>query len=94
MRNLLLTAAIMLALTAASMASEQKNDAQPQSKQTQQVQVARSDADGSIDHASPAQSDCMPKAGKHLKPKKNQQQDVPEGDPQASQNQVEYGGAG
>jgi len=73
MRNLLLTAAIMLALTGASMASEQKNDAQPQSTQTQPVQMARSD--GSMDHASPAQSDCMPKAGKHAKPKKNQQQD-------------------
>jgi hypothetical protein len=94
MRSLILTAAIMLALTAASMASEQKNDAQPQSKPTQQVQMARSDADGSMDHASPAQSDCMPKAGKYSKPKQNQQQDDPAGDPDASQNQVEYGGAG
>jgi len=94
MRNLLLTATIMLTLTGASMASEQKNDAQPLSKQTQLVQMARSDADGSMDHVSPAQSDCMPKAGKHSKPKKNQQQDDPEVDPQASQNQVEYGGAG
>jgi hypothetical protein len=94
MRNLLLTTAIMLAVTGASMASEQKNDAQPQSTQTQPVQMALSHADGSMDHASPAQSDCKPQAGKYSKPKKNQQQNDPAGDPDASQNHVEYGGAG
>jgi hypothetical protein len=31
----------MLALTGASMASEQKNDARPQSNETEQTQVAR-----------------------------------------------------
>jgi hypothetical protein len=94
MRNAFLITAVLFSLATAATAAEQKKDAQPQSKQTQQVQMTRSDADGSMDHTSPAQSDCMPKAGKHSKPKKNQQQDDPEADPQAPQNQVKDGVAG
>ncbi len=94
MRNAFLITAVLFSLAAAATAAEQKKDAQPQSQQNEQVQMARDDADGSMDHASSAKSDCMPKAGKHSKPKKNKQQDEPEGDPQASQNQAEYGGGG
>ncbi|HKN37291.1 MAG TPA: hypothetical protein VJX16_28945 [Terriglobales bacterium] len=94
MRNLLLTAAIVLALAGSSMASEQKKDAQSQSNHTQQVQKSGSGPDGSMDHASPAQGNCTSKAGEPSNPQKDQQQDHPEGDAQASQNQVEYGGGG
>ncbi len=91
MRNALLTITILFCL-AASMAADQKKSAKPQSKQPQQTQVARNDTGGSMDYASSANSDCMPKPGKQSKPKNAE--DNPEGDPQASQNQVEYGGGG
>jgi len=54
--------------------------------------VARNHADGSRDHAASTKSDCLPALGKQSQPKNRQ--DNAEGDPQASQNQVEYGGAG
>jgi hypothetical protein len=91
MRNALLTITILFCLAAVSTAADQKKSAQPQAKQSQQTQVALNDADGSMDDASSAKSDCMPKAEKQSKP--NTQSD-PEGDPQASQNQIEYGGGG
>jgi hypothetical protein len=91
MRNALLTITIFFCLATASLAADQKKSALPQSEPTQQTQVARNHADGSMDYASSAKSDCMPKPGKQSKP--NTQAD-PEGDPQATQNQVEYGGAG
>jgi len=92
MRNAFLITAVLFSLATAATAAEQKKDAQPQSTQTEQTQMARYDADGSMDHASSAKSDCMPAKGKQSKPK--HRQDNSEGDPQASQNQVEYGGAG
>lgn len=92
MRNALLTIPILFCLATASTAADQKKSAQPQSKQTQQTEVARNDTDGSMDYASSAKSDRMPKPGKQSKPK-NAQEDS-EGDPQAPQNQVEYGGGG
>ncbi len=94
MRNAFLITAALFSLATAVTAADQKKDAQPQSPQTEQTQVARYDADGSKDYASSAKSDRKPKAWEHSKPKKNKQQDGPEGDPQASQNEVEYGGAG
>ncbi len=94
MRNALVTTAILFCLATAAVAGDQKQDAQLQSRQTKQTQMARNDANRSMDHASSAQSDCMPKAGKDSAPRKNKQQDDPEGDPQASQNQVEFGGGG
>ncbi|HYN15305.1 MAG TPA: hypothetical protein VES66_05895 [Terriglobales bacterium] len=92
MRNALLITAALFCLATSALAADEKQNAQPQSKQTEQTQMARNDADGSMDHASSAKSDCMPKAGKQSQPKNRQ--DNSEGDPQASQNQVEYGGAG
>lgn len=92
MRNALLTITIFFCLAAVSTAADQKKSPRAQPEQTQQTQVARNDTDGSMDDASSAKSDCMPKAEKQSKPK-NTQPD-PEGDPQASQNQIEYGGGG
>jgi len=92
MRNAFLITAVLFSLATAATAAEQKKNAQPQSQQTEQTQVARYDADGSMDHAASTKSDCMPAKGKHSQPKNRQ--DNSEGDPQASQNQVEYGGAG
>ena len=92
MRNTLVTAVLLLSLATAAMASDEKKDVQPQSQPTEQTQVARYDADGSTDYASSAKSNRMPKPGKRSKVK-NLHKDS-EGDPQASQNQVEYGGAG
>jgi hypothetical protein len=94
MRNAFLITAAVFCLATSALASDKKQNAPPQSKQTEHVQLASNDADGSMDHASSAKSDCMPKAGKHSKPKKNKQQDNPGEDSQASQNQVEFGGGG
>ena len=90
MRNALLTIAIVFCLATASRAAGQKKSAQLQPKQSQQNQMARKDSDGSMEYASSATSGCTPTSGKQLKPNPAD----PEGDPQAAQNQVEYGGAG
>ena len=92
MRNALLITAALSCLATSALAADEKRNAQPQSKQAEQTQMARNDADGSMGHASSTRSDCTPKRGKHSK-RKNQQ-DNWEGNPQASQNQVEYGGGG
>jgi len=92
MRNAFLITAVLFSLATAATAAEQKKNAQPQSQPTEQIQVARYDVDGSKDYASSAKSDRMSKPGKKSQPE--HQQDNSEGDPQASQNQVEYGGAG
>lgn len=92
MRNAFLIIAVLFSLATAATAAEQKKEAQPQSKQTEQTQVARYDADGSMDHASSTRSDCPPAPGEQSQSKNRQ--DNLEGDPQASQNQVEYGGGG
>jgi len=92
MRNTFLITAVLFWVATAAVAADQKKDAQQQSPQTEQTQMARNDAYGRMDHASSAKSDCAPKTGKHSRQKN--QQDDPEGDPQASQNQVEYGGGG
>ena len=90
MRNTLVTTALLFSLATAAMASDKKKDVQSQSQPSEQTQVARYDADRSKNYASSAKSDRMPKPGKQSK---DLQKDS-EGDPQASQNQVEYGGAG
>ncbi len=92
MRNAFLITAVLFTLATAATAAEQKKDAQPQSTQTEQAQMAHYDADGSKDYASSTRSDCMPASPKRSQPKNRQNNS--EGDPQASQNQVEYGGAG
>jgi Ni/Co efflux regulator RcnB len=90
MRNALLTTAVVFCLATASMAADQKKDAQAQSKQTQQTQLAHNDADRSMDHASSVKSDCVPKSEEQSR----DLQDGPKGDPEGPQNQVEYGGGG
>jgi len=92
MRNAFLITAVLFSLATAASAADQKKDAQPQSQPTEQTQVARYDAGGSKDYASSAKKHHMAKPGKQSQPK-NRQNNA-EGDPQASQNQVEYGGAG
>ena len=92
MRNTLVTTALLFSLATAAMASDKKKDVQSQSQPSEQTQVARYDADGSKNYASSTKSDCVPAPGKQSQPKNRQ--DNSEGDPQASQNQVEYGGAG
>jgi hypothetical protein len=91
-RNAFLITAMLFSLAAAAMAAEQKNnDAQPQSQQTEPAQMARNHVDGPANYASSTQSDCVPAA----KPSQTKPQRTnSEGDPQASQNHVEYGGAG
>lgn len=88
MRNALLITAALFCLTTSALAGEGKNNSQPQPKQAEQVQMASNKAEGSM-----SKSDCMPKAGKQSK-KRNKPRGDWEGDTQASQNQVEYGGAG
>ena len=92
MRNAFLVTAVLFSLATAAAAAEQKKDAQPQSKPTEQTQMARNNDDGPTDYASSAQSDCMPAPGKQSQTRNRRNNS--EGDPQASQNRVEYGGAG
>lgn len=92
MRNTFLIAAVLFSMATAALAADRKNVAQPESQQVEQTQLARNDADGSMDHASSKKSECPPKRQKHSQ-RKNQPDDR-QGDPQGSQNQVEYGGAG
>ena len=93
MRNALLTITILFCLATASTAADQKKSAQLlQSNQTEQIHVARNDASGSMDADASMSSDCVPKTSSQSK--KKSAKDDPEGDPRASQNQVEYGGAG
>ena len=91
MRNTALTIAILFCLATASMATDQK-ESSAQSNQEQQTKMARKGGDGYMHDASCAQTDCVPRPEKQSKPDKAQHD--PEGDPQASQNQVEYGGGG
>lgn len=92
MRNTFLIAAVLFSMATAALAADRKNVAQPESQQVEQTQMARNDADGSMDHASSKKSECPPKRQKHSQ--RNNQRDDRQGDPQGSQNQVEYGGAG
>jgi Ni/Co efflux regulator RcnB len=97
MRNALLTIVILSCWATASMAADRRDNGQQQSKQVEHTQeagdgqqqskraehtrVTRNDADGSfMDQASSGRGDCTPKP--------------PEGDPEAPQNKVEYGGGG
>jgi len=91
MRNAFLITAVLFSLATAATAAGQKKDAQPLSQQTEQIQVARY-ADGSKDYVSSAKRHRMPKSEKQSQPKNLKSNS--EDDPQASQNQVEYGGAG
>ena len=93
MRSTFLTTAILLCLGTAAVAADQNKDAQEQSQQAEQTQMAHYyEADKSMDHASSAKTHNAHKHGTHSK--RNNQRSKPEGDPQASQNQVEYGGGG
>ena len=88
MRNLLLITAMLFSMAAAASAADQKkNDAQPQSQQqTELTQMARSNTDV---YASSTQSNCESAA--RPSPAKRRCENS-EGDPQASQNHVEYNG--
>ena len=91
MRNPLLITAMLFSLAAAATAADQKkNDAQPQSQpQTELTQMARNNVDGPANYASSTQSNCVPEAAQS--PTKSRRTNS-EGDPQASQNHVEYNG--
>jgi hypothetical protein len=90
-RNAFLITAVLFCFANFATAGEQKKDSPPQSKQGEQVEKARNDAGASRVYAS-AKSECVPNPTSELK-LKNTQGDL-EGDPQASQNEVEYGGGG
>jgi len=89
-RNAFLITAMLFSLAAAATAADQKkNDAQPQSQpQTEVTQMARNNVDGPA-NASSTQSNCEPAA--KPSPAKRRCENS-EGDPQASQNHVEYNG--
>lgn len=92
MRNAFLITAVLFSLAVAATAADQKkNDAQPQSHQTEQTQMARNTTDGPADSAASTQSNCMPAA---TQSQTKHRRSNSEGDPQASQNHVEYGGGG
>jgi len=92
MRNTFLMTAVLFSMATAALAAGRKNVAQPDSQQAEQTQMARNDADESMDQATSPKNNCSTKRQKHSQ-RKNQQ-DYRQGDPQGSQNQVEYGGAG
>jgi len=90
-RNALLITAMLFSLVAAATAADQKkNDAQPHSQPAEAAQMARNHVDGPAAYAASSRSDCVPpSAQSQTKPRRKNS----EGDPQASQNHVEYGGA-
>jgi hypothetical protein len=91
-RNAFLITAVLFCFASFATAAEQKKDLASQSAQgEQQVEMARNDAGAGMVHAS-AKSECAPKQTSESKLKNIQ--DDREGDPQASQNEVEYGGGG
>ena len=89
-RNTLMVA-VVFCLATAALAADQKKNSQPQPKSIEQTELAQEHAQSSFDYASSARSDCDPKTGKESG--KNEVH-ASEGDPQTSQNQVEYGGGG
>ena len=92
-RNVSLIAAALFCFASFAMATEQKGQSAPQPQQTeQQMNVARNDANAHMHGDASSMSECPPDHRKHSNSK--QMQGDPEGDPQASQNQVEYGGGG
>lgn len=91
-RNAFLITAALFCLASFATAAEQKKQSAPQSQQgEQQTEMARNDGDTHMESNFSNKNDCGPK-GEKSRP--NHLQDDPEGDPQASQNRVEYGGAG
>lgn len=91
-RNAFLITAVLFCFASFATAAEQKKGPAPQSAQgEQQIEMARNNAEAGMDHAS-AKSECAPKQTSESKLKNTQ--DDREGDPQASQNEVEYGGGG
>jgi hypothetical protein len=92
-RNAFLITAVLFCFASFAMAGQQKKESAPRSQQgEQQSEMARNDVDARMDGDASTKSACGPKQEKESKSK--DMQDAPEGDPQASQNQVEYGGAG
>lgn len=89
-RNAFLITTILFCFASFAVAAEQKKDSQS-AQGEQQVEMARNYADSNMDHAS-AQSECAPNQTSESKLKKTQNDS--EGDPKASQNEVEYGGGG
>jgi opacity protein-like surface antigen len=89
-RNTLM-AAVVFCLATAAFAADHKKNAEPQPKSTEQIEMAQEDHQGSVAYVSSRKSDCDPKPEKESGTKETR---VPDGDPQASQNQVEYGGGG
>jgi hypothetical protein len=92
MRNTCLITVVLFSMATAAFAADRKNVAQPESQQAEQTGMARNGADGSMEQATSTKSNCTPKRQKQSQ-RKNQKDDR-QGDPQGSQNQVEYGGAG
>ena len=90
-RNAFLITVVLFCLVTAATAADQKKDAQPQSNENAQAQVVGNKGEAGKDHASSSKSDC---AEKQSQDKKSKQQDNHEGDPDAPQNHVEYGGGG
>ncbi len=92
MRNTFLITAVLFWLATAAVAADQNKDVQQQSQPAEQAQMARNDAGGSTEHPASPKTECPPTTKKY--PQREHQQDGLEGDPQAPQNQVEYGGGG
>ena len=91
-RNAFLITAVLFCFASLAVAGEQKKQSAPKPQQeVQQTEMARNDADAHMDGNFSSKNDCGCKGEKS---KMKHMQEDPEGDPQASQNQVEYGGAG
>jgi hypothetical protein len=91
-RNTVLITAVLFCFAGFAMAAEQEPQSKGQAQKAQEeAEVARNDAKPHIDSVASNKGNCVPK-GEKSTPKT--MQNGPEGDPQASQNQVEYGGGG
>ena len=92
-RNALLIATVLLCFAGFATATEHKKQSAPQSQNpAQQNEMYAQSTEVHINSDASAKGECRPKADTHSKT--NLLRDDPEGDSQASQNQVEYGGAG
>jgi hypothetical protein len=93
-RNTFLITALLFCFASFAVAAEHKKQSAPKPQQdAQQVEKACDNTDAEGDGNSSNKNDCGSKGEKSKSKSKHMQED-PEGDPEAPQNHVEYGGGG
>ncbi len=91
-RKMFLVSALLFCLPLLASGAEQKREPAPKSHSAAQPEKVGNYDEAKMSRDADVSSDCTPKFGMESKMKDKREQ--PEGDPQAPQNQVEYGGGG